>query len=98
MLTDLRHSCWGIVGTIFNYFIKKKKTGWWMHYNYITSAALDCGLFIGMIVILLALWLPGVSLPAWWGNEVQFQTMDARNLAIRVDLRGPQTIGPSEWP
>lgn len=69
-----------------------------MNYNYITSAALDCGLFVGMIVIFLALKFPGVEIPNWFGNDAVRQTLDARNLAVRADLRGPQQIGPSEWP
>ncbi|KAJ2902218.1 Sexual differentiation process protein isp4-like protein 1 [Zalerion maritima] len=95
--TTYNYFCWGIVGTIFNYFIKRRKTGWWMHYNYITSAALDCGLFIGMIVIFLTLNLTNVLPPAWFGNEDILQTMDKTNLAIRNDLRGSKTIGPAEW-
>ena len=85
------------MGTIFNFFLKRRKTGWWMHYNYITSAALDCGLFIGMIVVMLVLSLPNVSLLNWFGNEVPFQTLDARNLAIRADLVYPEAIGPQTW-
>lgn len=69
-----------------------------MQYNYITSAALDSGLFIGMIIIMLLLGLPGVNFPSWAGNEVPFRTLDAQNLAIRVDLIRPQKIGPTEWP
>lgn len=96
--TTYNYFCWGIVGTLFNYFLKKRRTGWWMQYNYITSAALDSGLFIGMIIIMLLLGLPGVNFPSWAGNEVPFRTLDAQNLAIRVDLIRPQKIGPTEWP
>ena len=38
---------WGIVGLVFNGYLKKRYTAWWMRYNYILSAGLDAALAIG---------------------------------------------------
>ena len=44
-------------------------------YNYLTSAGLDCGLAISLIVIFIALSLPGGGISFnWWGNVGAFNT------------------------
>ncbi len=54
-------SCWGIVGTAFKFpHIRRRYMGWWLHLNYVTSAALDCGLVVSTLVIFFALYLSGV--------------------------------------
>lgn len=53
--TPLNYMTWGIVGFIFQKLIRDRKRGWWLYYNYVTSAALDAGLALSTIVIFFAL-------------------------------------------
>ncbi|KAG9537322.1 small oligopeptide transporter, partial [Aureobasidium melanogenum] len=53
--TPLNYLSWGIVGFIFNKWIRNRYRGWWMRFNYITSAALDSGLAISTILIVLTI-------------------------------------------
>jgi OPT oligopeptide transporter protein len=73
--TPLIYLSWGLWGFIFNKVIRNSKRGWWSTYNYITSAALDSGLALSTILIFLALLLPQVNPPNWWGNNVVATTM-----------------------
>lgn len=73
--TPLSFSSWSIVGLIFNYWIRRRWHGWWGTYNYVTAAALDCGLILSTIVIFFAITLPNVTIPQWWGNVGVFNTM-----------------------
>ena len=73
--TPLNFSTWAIVGLIFNHWIKKRWWGWWRNYNYVTSAALDSGLIFSTVIIFLAITLPEVPLPDWWGNTIPLKTL-----------------------
>ena len=95
--TPLSFSSWAIVGLVFNYAIKKRFGGWWSHYNYLTAAALDCGLLISTIVIFLAITLPNATVPQWWGNVQVFETMDSMGTAIRKTVADGETFGPATW-
>jgi len=53
--TPLNYLSWVAVGTLFNKFIRQRYRGWWMRFNYITSAGLDCGLAVCTIIIIAAL-------------------------------------------
>lgn len=91
--------CWGVVGITFNYFIKRRYTGWWLQYNYIVSAALDCGLIISTLVIFFTLYLTSASHLEWWGNkDATFGTLDGSHRAVKSHVPPGQFIGPSEWP
>lgn len=68
-----------------------------MRFNYITSAALDSGLAISTIVIVLTLSLTDTEAPAWWGNTVGSNTLDARDKAFHKVLQPGQKFGPKEW-
>ena len=95
--TPLSFSSWAIVGLIFNYWIRKRWNGWWSNYNYITAAALDSGLIICTIVIFLAITLPNVTAPQWWGNVDVFNTLDYNMMAFRKTVAEGETFGPREW-
>ena len=82
----------------FNYFIKKRWPGWWMQYNYVTSAALDCGLIISTIIIFFTLYLTNAQAPIWFGNVDVMNTLDQTFSAIQKTVPDGQTIGPSVWP
>ncbi|KIY69806.1 oligopeptide transporter [Cylindrobasidium torrendii FP15055 ss-10] len=69
--TGINYSSWFAVGVLFQYFLRKKNFAWWSRFNYITSAAMDCGTVLGLLFIFFALQFPngGVNLN-WWGNNV----------------------------
>jgi OPT family small oligopeptide transporter len=90
--------CWGIVGVIFNFFIKRRYTGWWLQYNYITSAALDCGLIISTLVIFFTLYMTSADHPSWWGNTTALHTADLTIKAIKSHVAPGETFGPTSWP
>ncbi|KAK4168649.1 putative oligopeptide transporter [Cladorrhinum sp. PSN259] len=90
--------CWGMVGTAFNYFIRRRKTGWWLHYNYVTSSALDCGLIVSTLVIFFALYLSDTQAPRWFGNVEALATLDRLTKAIQKKPPLGESFGPSSWP
>lgn len=90
--------CWAATGTVFNYYIKRRYTGWWLQYNYITSAALDCGLILSTIVIFFTLYMTSAADPNWWGNRGALETLDLLGKAVKFKVPEGQTIGPTEWP
>jgi len=94
--TVLNYGSWAFVGFVFNKYIKDRWIGWWSRYNYILSAALDSGLFIGLIVIFFALELTKQNKPNWWGNNIINTVGDG--FAITQATVGPnQTFGPTSW-
>ncbi|KAI1100995.1 small oligopeptide transporter [Jackrogersella minutella] len=96
--TAYTYLVWGAVGMTFNYFIKRRWNGWWLQYNYITSAALDCGLAISTIIIFFTLYLTNAQLPKWYGNYEVFDTLDQTGLAIKSFVAQGETFGPTSWP
>ncbi|KAI1462911.1 small oligopeptide transporter [Daldinia caldariorum] len=93
--TAYTYLCWGTVGFVFNYYIKRKWNGWWMQYNYITSAGLDVGLAISTVVIFFTLYLTSARLPKWYGNYDVFDTLDQTGLAIKSFVADGETFGPN---
>lgn len=53
--TGINFSSWFAVGFVFQYLIRKKNFAWWSKFNYVTSAALDSGTVLSLIVIFLTL-------------------------------------------
>lgn len=51
----MNYLMWILVGFIFSKLIKDRFRGWWLQYNFLTSAALDAGLALCTIVIFLTL-------------------------------------------
>ncbi|KAJ8111406.1 hypothetical protein ONZ43_g5626 [Nemania bipapillata] len=96
--TAYTYLCWGSVGFLFNYFIKRRFNGWWLQYNYITSAALDCGLILSTILIFFTLYLTSANAPRWYGNYDVYETLDQRGLAIKSFVAAGETFGPTSWP
>ncbi|KAK0717183.1 OPT oligopeptide transporter protein-domain-containing protein [Lasiosphaeria miniovina] len=90
--------CWGIVGGVFNYFIRRRKMGWWLQYNYVTSAALDCGLILSTLVVFFALVLTSSDGPKWFGNNQALSTLDMNSLAVKSIVAPGEKFGPTEWP
>ncbi|KAI5917267.1 small oligopeptide transporter [Camillea tinctor] len=96
--TVYTYLCWGVIGTIFNLYIKRKWNGWWLQYNYITSAALDCGLILSTIIIFFTLELTSVQPPQWYGNNGALNTLDQTGGAVKSHLLDRETFGPTTWP
>ncbi|ROW13878.1 hypothetical protein VPNG_03634 [Cytospora leucostoma] len=89
--------CWGLVGIVFNWYIKRRMNGWWLRYNYITSAALDTGLIVSTIIVFFGLYLTEASAPNWFGNVGALSTKDMDVTAVQSVLPAGQTFGPSTW-
>ncbi|KAI3320748.1 OPT family small oligopeptide transporter [Xylariaceae sp. AK1471] len=96
--TAYTYLCWGSIGFLFNYCIKRRFNGWWLQYNYTTSAALDCGLIISTIFIFFTLYLTSANAPQWYGNYDVYETLDQRGLAIKSFVADGETFGPTRWP
>jgi hypothetical protein len=98
-----------MVGFVFNFLIKRRHPAWWAKYNYVTSAALDCGLAISLIVIFLTLSLPKAGITFdWWGNSGAFNTTVSFPVQASLtakDFHGTpilhvnpnDTFGPATW-
>ncbi|KAL1843811.1 hypothetical protein VTJ49DRAFT_7521 [Mycothermus thermophilus] len=95
--TPLNYLSWGIVGWVFQYFIKKRHFGWWSRLNFLTSSGLDLGLALSTLFIFFAFTIRNVEPPSWWGNEVIKTTMDYRGDAVQVVLPPGETFGPTSW-
>lgn len=95
--SPVNYLTWSVVGFFFNKYIRNKYRGWWMRYNYITSAGLDCGLAICTILIFFTITLTNTDIPQWWGNVDIWNTMDMTDTAIQKILPTGQTFGPKSW-
>lgn len=95
--TALNYLSWAVVGFVFNKYIRNKYRGWWMQFNYITSAGLDVGLALSTILIFLTLSLTGTSMTPWWGSTTALDTMDINGNAIVRPLADGETFGPKSW-
>ncbi|KAJ8517514.1 hypothetical protein ONZ45_g5328 [Pleurotus djamor] len=82
--TGINYSSWFLVGFIFQYLIRKRNFAWWSKFNYVTSAALDSGTVIALILIFFTLQFPkgGTLSVDWWGNNVFLDTADFRREAL----------------
>ncbi|KAF8589528.1 oligopeptide transporter [Ramaria rubella] len=88
--TGINYSSWFFVGFIFQYLIRRRSFAWWSKFNYVTSAALDCGTTISLIVVFFTLQFPqgGFTLN-WWGNNVYNNTADFQRTPLhRAPLAG----------
>ncbi|KAF9075650.1 OPT oligopeptide transporter protein-domain-containing protein [Rhodocollybia butyracea] len=83
--TGINYSSWFAVGFIFQYLIRKRNFAWWAKFNYVTSAAFDCGTVISLIFIFFTLQFPkhGSITLNWWGNNVYINTADFQRTALR---------------
>lgn len=65
-----------------------------MQYNYVLSAALDCGTAVATLLVYFILQYPNhgtlgeKTLGSWWGNTVYTQTADARAEPLRHVAEG----------
>lgn len=75
--TGVSFSSWWVINVIFNGMLRRRKPAWWSKYNYVLSAALDCGVAVSTVIIFFCITLPAGSLD-WWGNTVYTKTADGR--------------------
>ncbi|CAF3957162.1 unnamed protein product [Adineta steineri] len=59
---------WLLVGFIFNFILARYARTWWKRYAYVFSAAMDCGVAFGILIIFFALQNNKVEFPTWWGT------------------------------
>ncbi|KAJ6100288.1 hypothetical protein N7467_001823 [Penicillium canescens] len=75
--TGISFSSWWVVNMIFNGLLRRSRPAWWSKYNYVLSAALDCGVAVATVIIFFCITLPAGSL-SWWGNNVSANTADGQ--------------------
>jgi len=102
--TALNYAPWAIVGFIFQYVLRRRHFAWWTKYNYVTSAALDSGYAVSVLVIFFCLQYPrngtigAYTINEWWGNTVFARGADygpgGGGTPVRP-LEPGQTFGPS---
>ncbi|KAH6610737.1 hypothetical protein Trco_000757 [Trichoderma cornu-damae] len=95
--TPLNYFCWGIVGFVFQFWIKQRHFRWWSRLNFLTSSGLDLGLALATLFIFFAFTMQGIDPPKWWGNNVVTTTMDYQGTAVRAHVAKGEHFGPSSW-
>jgi hypothetical protein len=95
--TPLNYLAWGMVGWVFQYWVKKRHFAWWSRLNFLTSSGLDLGLALATLFIFFAFTVNNIKAPRWWGNEIVKSTMDVQDTAIQIVLPEGQTFGPATW-
>lgn len=95
--TPLNYFSWGLVGFVFQFWIKKRHFGWWSRLNFLTSCGLDLGLALATLFIFFAFTMQGIEPPRWWGNDVVATTMDVKGTAVEVSVAQGQRFGPETW-
>ena len=95
--TPLNYLSWGIVGWVFQYWLKKRRFGWWRRLNFLTSSGLDLGLAVATLVIFFGFTMREVEAPRWWGNEVGRDTLDSLGGAVQKVVGEGESFGPASW-
>ncbi|KPM37308.1 Sexual differentiation process protein isp4 [Neonectria ditissima] len=95
--TPLNYLSWGMVGFVFQFWIKKRHFRWWSRLNFLTSSALDLGLALATLFIFFAFTLHGIDPPNWWGNSIVSTTMDVQGTAVQMHVAEGQRFGPETW-
>ncbi|KAI8978283.1 OPT oligopeptide transporter [Trametes punicea] len=82
--TGINYSSWFLLGFIFQFLIRRRNFGWWTKFNYVLTAAFDCGTVLSLLLIFFTLQFPkgGFNLN-WWGNTVFMKTADWNRLPLR---------------
>lgn len=96
--TPLNYLSWGIVGFIFQFWIKKRHFRWWSRLNFLTSSGLDLGLALATLFIFFAFTMHDIEPPKWWGNNVVDTTMDVQGTAVQMRIFDVgERFGPDTW-
>ncbi len=59
---------WLLAGFIFNFVLIRYARSWWKRYAYVFSAAMDCGVAFGVLIIFFILQNNKIEFPIWWGS------------------------------
>ena len=59
---------WLLAGFIFNFVLVRYARSWWKRYAYVLSAAMDCGVAFGVLIIFFVLQNNKIEFPTWWGS------------------------------
>ncbi|KAJ7579282.1 small oligopeptide transporter [Mycena floridula] len=98
--TSINYVPWALIGFIAQHLVRRKRFWAWARYNYITSAALDAGTALGVILVFFCLQYPdrgklgSTTIQKWWGNVVFKETADWAMTPLRRVLPG-ETFGPT---
>ncbi|KAI0685810.1 OPT oligopeptide transporter [Cerioporus squamosus] len=82
--TGINYSSWFLLGFIFQFVIRRRNFVWWSKFNYVLTAAFDCGTVLSVLFIFFTLQFPkgGINLN-WWGNTVYQNTADYKRVPLR---------------
>jgi OPT family small oligopeptide transporter len=101
--TAVNYVPWGIVGFVFQYWIRRRHFAWWTKYNYVLSAALDSGVAISAVLIFFCLQYPkngaigATNILTWWGNVGAFDNTDGNAATLKVLADDQPFFGPATW-
>ena len=95
--TPLNYLSWGMVGFVFNFWIKRRHHAWWSRLNFLTSSGLDLGLALATLFIFFAFTLHDIQPPKWWGNDIVGTTLDVQGTAVQAHVSDAQHFGPTSW-
>ncbi|KAL6869989.1 hypothetical protein ACO1O0_001324 [Amphichorda felina] len=96
--TPLNYLSWGIVGFVFQFWIKKRHFAWWGRLNFLTSSGLDLGLALATLFIFFAFTMHDIEPPKWWGNDIVGTTMDVQGTAVQMRIFDQgKKFGPETW-
>ena len=62
------YPAWLAVGFFFNFILARYARRWWKRYAYVFSAAMDCGVAFGVLLIFFILQNNQIQFPNWWGT------------------------------
>ncbi|EIN06776.1 OPT oligopeptide transporter [Punctularia strigosozonata HHB-11173 SS5] len=80
--TGINYSAWFAMGL---YLIRKRNFAWWSKFNYVTSAALDSGTSISLILIFFVLQNGEIiDKTVWWGNDIFQKNADWNKTPFRA--------------
>ncbi|KAJ5658104.1 OPT oligopeptide transporter [Penicillium longicatenatum] len=71
-----------IVGTVFNFYIKRHYLAWWEKYAYVLTSSFGAALAISAVIIFFAVEYHAVDIN-WWGNSVSFAGCDDSGCTLR---------------
>ncbi|KAJ5127357.1 OPT oligopeptide transporter [Penicillium atrosanguineum] len=72
-----------IVGTVFNFYIKRHYLAWWEKYAYVLTSSFGAALAISAVVIFFAVEYHTVDVN-WWGNSVSYAGCDDAGCTLKA--------------
>ena len=72
-----------IVGTVFNFYIKRRYLAWWEKYAYVLTSSFGAALAISAVIIFFAVQYKQVSI-TWWGTTVSSAGCDGSGCTLKT--------------